>query len=400
MSSYAERMSIAVGSPIRALAKYMSDPELISFGGGNPAPEAFPIQDISRIAQKVLAEKGPRILTYGPTNGLPELKESALEYLIRPRGVQAEIENILTLTGSQQGFDLISKVFLNKDDVVLCESASYVSSVQAFRMMQAKIVGVEMDDDGVILEDLEQKIQQYHPKLFYCIPTFQNPTGKTLPNDRRESIAKLAIKYDLIVIEDDPYCDLRYEGASHPTIKSFDETGEHVVLFNSFSKILAPGLRVGICVASEEIVNRMGLCKQSAVGFPNGLAEAIADGYLREQLVAAQVERLRALYKSRRDCMAEGIQKYFPEGTKCVVPHGGMFMWVELPGDTSRYSMEDIKWTALTEQKVAINNGADFSTIPGRYENCMRLVFSTEGAEKMTQGLQRLGMVCKQYLSL
>ena len=396
MPKYAERIQDAKGSPIRALAKYMQDPELVSLGGGNPSPDTFPINYLSSFADRVLKEKGGRILQYGPTEGLPEFKESVLEHLIRPRGVYAEIDNILSLTGSVQGFDLVSKVFIDKGDVVLAESASFIGCLQAFRMMQAEIIGVEMDDYGVILSDLEEKMKKYHPKLFYSIPTFQKPTGKTLPADRRQAVAELAKKYDVIVLEDDPYCDLRYRGKPMPTIKSFDDGGEHVVLFNSFSKILAPGLRLGVAVGPESIISRMGLAKQSSVGFPNGLAEAVADAFLREGLLPAQIASITPKYKIRCDFLATIVTKYFPEGTKYVLPDGGMFLWVELPGDPSSYDMNEIRMRALTELKVAITSGVDFSTIPNGYKNCMRLCFTTAPLEKMEEAVYKLGNMLKK----
>jgi len=397
MSEYAERMSIAKGSPIRAMAKLMSDPELISFAGGNPAPEAFPIGDLSELSKQVLLEKGTRILQYGETEGLPEFKESALERIIRPRGVKAEPGNLLTLTGSVQGFDLLSKVFIDKGDVVLAESASFMGALQAFQLMQCRLAGVEMDDEGVIIEDLEKKMAELHPKIFYCIPTFQNPTGKTLSAGRREKIAKLAAKYDVIVLEDDPYCDLRYSGKAEPPIKTFDEAGK-VVLFNSFSKILAPGLRLGLVVAEEEIIMRMALCKQSAVGFPNGLAEAMADAYLRKDLLPAQIKRIVPIYGERCAAMAEGIRKYFPEGCRFVLPDGGMFIWVEMPRDPEKYDMQAMQLRALEEIKVAFIPGTSFSTIPGRYKNTLRLNFSAAPREKIDLGLKKLGGMLKEYV--
>ena len=389
MTHYADRMVIAQGSPIRALAKLLSDPDLISFGGGNPAEEAFPIPELIELSAQVLRDSGPRILQYGETEGMSAFKESALEHVIHPKGVKATTDEILTLTGSVQGFDLAAKVFLNAGDVVLAEGATFTGALQAYRLMQADVVGVEMDDEGVIIQDLEDKMKRYKPKLFYCIPTFQNPTGKTLSVQRRQKIAELASKYDVMVIEDDPYCDLRYRGEAVPPIKTFDGTG-NVMMFNSFSKILAPGLRLGTVVGKSEVIEKMGICKQSAVGFPNGLAEAMADVFLRRGLLPGQIKKIVPIYQEHCDAMMDALHKYFPQGTKCIVPDGGMFLWVELP-EGNTYDISDLQIKALKEAKVAFLPGAGFSTIPGQFKNVMRLNFSACTCKKIDIGMKRLG---------
>jgi 2-aminoadipate transaminase len=397
LENYADRMAIAKGSTIREMAKLMSDPEIVSFAGGNPAAEAFPVEELIDLSKEVLKAKSSRILQYGVTEGLPEFKESVLEYVIRPKGVKADLDNLLTLTGSVQGFDFMSKVFLNPGDVMLAEGSTFTGALQSFRLFQAECVGVEMDDGGIIIRDLEAKMAKYRPKFFYCIPTFQNPTGKTLPLDRRQQVAELAAKYNVIVLEDDPYCDLRYRGEPVAPIKSFDKAGK-VVMLNSFSKVLAPGLRVGTVIADPDIIAKMTVCKQCAVGFPNGLSEAMVDLFLRRGGLKPQLDRIVPIYRERCDAMVQGLVKYFPKGTKYVVPDGGMFLWIELPGNPENYSIPEILMRSLKEIKVAFVPGQEFCIIPGTGKNTMRLNFSAAPREKMDAGLEKLGNLLKEYI--
>lgn len=397
MPEFAKRMSIVKPSPVRVLTRIMlGDPEMISFAGGNPAVEGYPLEDIARLSEQVLQEKGVKIAQYGSTDGFQEFRESALEYLIKPRGVEAPVENTLTLTGSSQGFDLMARVLLDPGDTVLCDGATFVGALQAYHMAEANVVGVEMDDDGVILEDLEEKMVRYRPKFFYTIPTFQNPTGKTIPAARRQRIAELAAKYDVFVLEDDPYCDLRFRGEPVPPIKTFDQA-DKVILFNSFSKILIPGLRLGIAVGPEELIRRMSVAKQAAVAFSNTLGEAIADAYLREGLLPAQIAKISPIYGQRCDRLAAGVDRFFPEGTKYVMPDGGMFLWAELPGDPEHYNMTELRMQALKEIKVGFIDGNEMSAIPGKYRNCIRLNFSREPFERIDQGLEKLGAFLKAH---
>jgi len=372
----------------------LGDPEMISFAGGNPAAEGYPLEDIIRLSDKVLREKGAKIAQYGSTDGLQEFRESALQYLIKPRGVEAAVENTLTLTGSSQGFDLMARVLLDPGDTVLCDGATFVGALQAYHMAEANVVGVEMDDDGVIPEDLEEKIVRCRPKFFYTIPTFQNPTGKTIPAARRQKIAELAAKYDMFVLEDDPYCDLRFRGETVPPIKTFDRA-DKVVLFNSFSKILIPGLRLGVAVGPEELLKRMSLAKQAAIAFSNTLGEAIADAYLREGLLPAQIARISPIYGRRCDRLAAGVDRFFPKGTKYVMPDGGMFLWAELPGDPQNYDLTELRMKALKEIKVGFIDGNEMSAIPGKFRNCIRLNFTREPFERIDEGLERLGAFLK-----
>ena len=251
MYQFADRMGQVSASAIREIFKALADPEIISFGGGSPANESFPIDVIKDITEKALTENGPKILQYGITEGWPALRQAYVEHIVKPKGLEASVDNVIVTTGASQGIQLAADVFLNPGDVVLVESPTFLGVFSVFNKYFVKCVPVAMDEHGLIIEDLEAKIKEHNPKMLYTIPTFQNPTGRTLPVDRRQKVAELASAHNFIVLEDDPYCDLRYSGETVPNIKNFDKTG-NVVLLNSFAKIISPGLRVGTVLAEPK----------------------------------------------------------------------------------------------------------------------------------------------------
>lgn len=395
MSSFAKRMDGISGSVIRELFKLMADPEIISFGGGNPAKESFPIKVVEEITNEVLEQNGAKILQYGTTEGYAPLRESYLEHIARPKGVVANVENVLTLTGSSQGIDLLTRVFTDPGDVILVESPTFLGALQTFHSYQANCVPMEMDDEGIVPEAVEEQIKKHHPKLLYCIPTFQNPSGKTLGLERRKAIAALAEKYDIIVIEDDPYGDLRYRGEAVPPIKTFDKTG-HVVMLNSFSKILSPGLRVGCAVGTPEILRKMTIAKQGADTHTSNLSQAIADGFLRKGLLPGHLVDICPDYRVRLDAMLSGMDEFFPEGFKHTNPEGGLFVWGELPKNVD---MPKLLARATSEIKVAFIPGQYFFVDPSTMGlNTMRFNFSSATPELITTGLERLAKLVKEVL--
>lgn len=393
MTNFASRMDGVSGSVIREIFKMMADPEMISFGGGNPAKESFPIDVVERISHEVLEQNGAGILQYGTTEGYAPLRESYLEYIAGPKGVKAGVENVLTLSGSMQGLDLTTKVFIDPGDVVLVEAPTFLGALQAFNTYQARCIPVGMDDEGVDLNELEDKIKQYHPKMFYVIPTFQNPTGKTLGIERRHAIAQLAEKYDFIVIEDDPYCDLRYRGTPVAPIKTFDKSG-NVVLLNSFSKILSPGLRVGAAVAAPEIIRKMTVAKQSSDTHTSNLTQAIADAFLRRGLLSGHLASILPIYTERLNAMLEGLERFFPDTFRYTRPEGGLFVWGETAG---KQDMPAILKRSTQELKVAFVPGQFFFVDPATMgQNTMRLNFSSATPERILVGLERLGNLIAQ----
>lgn len=392
MFTYAERMSTVTGSAIRELLKLLANPDMISFAGGFPAPSTFPASEVARITSDLMQNQGPAVLQYGATEGWMPLRESAVE-LVKTKGVTAKVENILTLTGSSQGIELLTKVMINPGDAMLVEAPTFLGALQTFNTYQAKIVPLTMDDEGIIIEELEEKIKAHKPKLIYLIPTFQNPTGKTLPLERRKRVAELASKYQTLVIEDDPYGELRYRGEKLPAIKSFDKTG-NVIMLNSFSKTVSPGLRVGMAVGEPEVLRKMVIAKQGMDTHTSNLSQAIIDRLLREGLYEPHVKENCEMYKAQMDVMLDAIAKDFPKGVKCTKPDGGLFIWAELP---EQIRALDVLNKAI-ERNVAYIPGEHFFC-DGQGKNTIRLNFSMCSPEKIKKGIGILGEIFAEVIA-
>lgn len=391
MVPFAQRMADMEKSAtvVRKLFGAMTDPETISFGGGAPAREALPVDIIREIAADVMTydKRGVEALQYSAPNGLVDLRKAVAEKLLAPKGITASIDDIAIVAGGLETMNLICQLFINPGDVILVEAPTFMHCVEIFDMFQAKCVSVEMDENGMVMEDLEAKIQQYNPKIIYVIPTFQNPSGRTLSVERRQKVAELGSKYDVLVLEDDPYRELRYSGEDLPPIKYFDKTG-HTIYANSFSKIFSPGARLGFVYAAPEIITKLFDAKTATNSQTNGVAQVLCAEFFNRGYYEQHIEQVRAIYKERRDVMIDCIDKYLPAGTKRVFPDGGLFTWVELPGD--------IDTTALLEEaaayKVAFVAGEGFFTDGGgRGRNCMRLSFGSVPPEKIRIGMERLG---------
>lgn len=387
MTAFASRMDNVSGSAIRELFKLLGDPQIISFGGGNPSKDSFPVDLVRQMTDKILAEKGTVVLQYGATEGYKPYIEACLEYLRARKGLVGTPANMLALSGSMQGIDLITRIFVNPGDAVLVESPSFLGALQTFNLYQAKLVPVEMEEDGIVIETLERLMKEHKPKLFYCIPTFQNPTGRTLSAKKRRQVAELARKYDVIVIEDDPYCELRYTGEPLPAIKSFDEDG-HVILLSSFSKTLSPGLRVGNAFGREDIIRKMTICKQSADTHSCNITQAIAAEFVAGGYMVPHLEQIIPDYAVRMNTMLDALAKYFPSDCTYTKPDGGLFIWGELPKGTP--ALELFK-RAVEEIKVAFVPGEHFFISPDMGKNTFRLNFSAETPERIEEGVRLLG---------
>ena len=327
--TFADRFDGVTGSAIREIFKVLGKPGMISFAGGNPSLAALPDEICAQIAPEVLKADGKRILQYGATEGYPPFLESLSEYLVRQYGFDLELNGVLPTTGSTSGMDLLLKAFVNPGDAVLVESPTFLGNMQTLNLYQAKLIPVESDEGGVILSQLEEAIKAHHPKLFYVIPSFQNPSGRTLAADRRKAIYDLAVKYGFLVLEDDPYRDLRYTGEHLPTIKSYDTTG-HVAYMGSFSKIISPGMRVGYLVAQKDILRKCTIGKQGTDLHTPNLNQAIVDQFLRRGLLEPHIESIIPAYREKLELMLHELDS-FPAGTKYTVPEGGLFIWVEMP---------------------------------------------------------------------
>ena len=362
MPAYAHRMDGITGSAIRELFKLLSKGDIISFGGGNPSSSSFPVEQVKEITDYLLNEKAEQMLQYGATEGYAPLRSAISEHMLKPKGVDADESCILPTTGSMQGMDLICRIFLDRGDKVLVEAPTFLGVLQTLKIAGAELISVPSDDEGVITEELEKLIKEHRPKLFYCIPTFQNPSGKTLGLERRKAIARLAAEYDMIVAEDDPYCDLRYRGEPLPPIKKFDTSG-NVILLNSFSKIISPGIRVGSAYATADIIRKMTIAKQGVDTHTANLTQAIA---------------------------AE-----FPEECTYTRPEGGLFVWGECRG----LDMLKLVPRATEEKKIAYIPGVHFYAQPEGHEGTFRLNFSGTAFENIEKGMKLMGELMKEELA-
>ncbi len=395
MVPFAKRMEYMAGSAkvIEDLFKAMGDPDTISFGGGAPAKETLPAKQLAEICAELFSrpDYGARMLQYGAPEGEAELRQVVAEHLLQPKGVNTSADEIMIVNGGLETMNLMCQVFIDPGDVILVEAPTFVHCVEIFEMFQARCIAVETDDDGICPEDVEAKIKQYKPKFVYVIPTFQNPSGRTLTLERRKKLAELGTKYDVIILEDDPYRDIRFEGEELPPIKSFDKSG-NTVLANSFSKIFSAGARLGYVNAAPEILHKMYNAKTATNSQTNTTLQLICAEFFRRGYFAEHLEKTRELYRSRRDVMMESIDRFFPEGTKHTRPQGGLFTWVELP--------EGIDTTELLKKananKLAFVAGEAFFTEGGgKGKNCMRMSFGNVPEDKIRIGVERLGKLIK-----
>ena len=382
---FAEHMNAITGSAIRDIFKLLGKPGMISFAGGNPSMRALEPEVIKQISAEAIDRYGASILQYGGTEGLPGLRAQTAEYLKTTAGVRCSAENILPVQGGSQAFDLLLKALINPGDVILVESPTFLGAIQAMRIYKAQLVPMPMDEDGVIVEEVEELVKKHKPKMMYIIPTFQNPTGRTLCLERRKRLAEMAAQYGFIIAEDDPYRDLRYSGEQLPSISSFDEEG-WVVYMSSFSKYIAPGLRMGAtAVPDARLLRKMVIGKQSSDVHSPLLTQAIVELYLEKGLLPAHLERICGEYRQQLEAMFEGF-KYFPEGTKHTVPQGGLFVWAELP---EGYDALPALNRAI-EENVAFVPGVHFYP-EGGHANTLRLNFSMQECDNIRIGMERLG---------
>lgn len=401
MAKFAQRMTVMAepAAVIRNLFAAMNDPGIISFGGGAPAKEALPVDIVREIVNDVMRSdrRGVEALQYGPPLGVRDLREAVVRDLLAPKGVQAKADNILIISGGLEAMNLTCQLYIEPGDVILVESPTFMHSVEIFAMFQARCVAVDMDDQGLVMDDLEAKIIRHRPKMVYVIPTFQNPSGRTLSLERRRRVAELGSLHDVIILEDDPYRDIRYSGSELPPIKAFDQTG-HTILANSFSKIFSPGSRLGYVLAGDEVIARLFDAKTATNSHTSMLPQIICAEFFKRGHYPAHHRMICDLYRERRDVMIECIDRFFPAGTKRTFPDGGLFTWAELPEgiDTTALLAEAV---ARPDVKVAYAAGeAFFIEGGGKGSRCMRLSFGSVPAEKIRIGTERLGRLIESKL--
>lgn len=387
----ADRMVPLTGSAIREIFKLLDNPDIISFAGGVPNPDTFATGQIAEIARELLLDQGKVMLQYGITEGYTPFRETAME-LLRARGIDCRLEQVIATSGATQGIDTACKALLNEGDSILVESPTFLGALQIFNSYEANIVPVEMDEDGVLLDDAEEKMRRYSPKLFYIIPTFQNPTGRTLSLERRKKIVELADKYGVVILEDDPYGDLRYAGEPLPSIKSFDRS-DAVIHLMSCSKTISPGLRVGAAVGAQPVIAKMTIAKQCADTHSSNLSQAIVDMYVRRGLLKENLPRAVRSYAVQLQAMLEALEDYFPEAAEFTRPEGGLFIWCTLPESVDALAL--LK-EAVTEN-VAFIPGTHFYD-GGGHDNTMRLNFSACDTDRIKQGIKTLGQVIARHV--
>lgn len=384
---YADRMSRVRPSAIRELLQLGADPNIVSFGGGYPDPTLFPMDDLHAIFDELLVAENALALQYTAANGLPELRMQVAERLTRD-GISCGADDVLIIQGGQQGLDLCAKLVINAGDVVITENPTFLGALIAFNPYQPTYAAVRMDDDGMDMNHLEETLAA-HPdaKMIYTVPDFQNPTGVTLGEGRRERLIELANSYEVLVVEDTPYRALRYDGEHLPTLKSLDTQGR-VVHLGSFSKILAPGMRLGWAVANEEILPRLGLLKLAADTQSSTLNMAATSAYLARYDLEAHIAEALPVYRHKRDLMSQTMAASFPSSVSFTRADGGLFTWLTFPAgfDAAEFMRRDL----LPKARVAFVPGATFFPVVEE-PNHARLSFSGVPDEQLVGGIAALG---------
>jgi len=389
--AFAERYNGITGSAIRQIFALLTDPQIISFAGGNPSPAAFPGEKLSLIARDLLSREGSTVLQYGGTVGEPVLR-GEMTKMLQAEGFDPDPQELIILSGASQGIELMTKAFIEKGDVVLTESPTFLGALQTFYLYQARVEGVPMDEEGMDMNALEDKIKASHPKFIYTIPTFQNPTGRTMPEARRKEMAALAARYGVMILEDDPYNLLRYRGTPQKSIQSFDKEG-CVLRLMSFSKTVSPGLRVGAAYGPREIIHKFNLGKQGQDLHTSNLSQRLVSEYIRRGWFEEGVAHNCSLYKDKLALMHKLCEEYFPQGSLITDPDGGMFLWVELPEKLDAEAL----FPLAVERKVAYVPGTHFYPDLS-HKNTLRLNYTMASEEQIEKGMKILGDLFREQL--
>lgn len=389
-----DRMHGMEASAIRELLKVAQDPTVIAFSAGNPAPESFPIAEMAEISASIYKNSPSKAFQYGISEGYPPLRELTAKRLKEKLNIGKEFDQLIIVSGGQQGMELSTKMLTNPGDTVICESPSFIGSINAFKSYDLNLKSVKMDEMGIVPESLEAIVKEdQRVRFLYTIPTFQNPSGRTMTLERRKKVLEIAKKYDFLILEDNPYGELRYTGEEIPTIKSLDDEGR-VIYVGSYSKVLAPGIRLGFVCAHKDIIAKMVIAKQVSDVHTNQFFMMVAAEYLEKCNLDQHILSVRKLYKDKLDLMSESIEKYFPKEVIFHKPDGGLFLWCELPEGYD--AMELCKLAG--EKKVSIVPGRVFEVDPKEISGTFRMNFSTPSDENIVKGVKILGTVIKEYL--
>lgn len=393
---FAERAQLMQASDIREAFKLTENADIISFAGGFPSAEYFPVQEVEEIVSELLASSPGIALQYGPTEGIAELRCQVAE-LMSSKGVRCSGDQVLITSGSQQALDLIGRVFLNPGDLVLMETPGYIGALGALKAYQPIFEGVPLDEDGLRVDVLAQRLEELasegkSPKLLYTVATFHNPTGVTMSMERRRHLVRLAEKYRFLIVEDNPYEEIFFEGEPVSSIKSLDTSGL-VIYLGSFSKIFLPGLRVGWVTAERSMVEKLAIAKQSMDLCGSTLGQKIVSTAIKRGFFSRHIPALRFSYRKKRDVMLTSLERFAPEGVVWTRPQGGFFVWLTLP---ERMDAKVILSEAI-HKKVAYVCGSGFH-LDGGGHNTIRLAFSQNTEEQIREGVRRLCLVLKENL--
>ncbi|MBQ8961834.1 MAG: PLP-dependent aminotransferase family protein [Ruminococcus sp.] len=392
---FSDKVSGLKASAIREILKFTADPEVISFAAGNPAPEAFPKEKIAQISADLLQNDPILALQYSVTEGYGPLRQFLKDWMSTKGCFHPEFDDIIVTSGGQQANELSCKVLLNEGDTLLVESPSFIGSLNAFRSYNVNLVGVDMEDDGIDLDKLEEALKtQPNVKILYLIPNFQNPTGRTMSLAKRKAVYELACKYDFVILEDDPYGELRFAGETLPTIKSLDTEGR-VIYSSTFSKLISPGFRTGFVSAPSEIIQKIVVCKQVSDVHSNIWAQVICHRFMTTIDREEHFNKLRAIYREKCDLMCSYIDGGFSDKISYIKPQGGLFIWCSLP---ESMDMNAFCTRAVQEYKVAVVPGNAFNITEGEVSHSIRLNYSTPTNEQIKKGMEILARMTRELL--
>lgn len=390
--SFSNKVAGLKASAIREILKFTAFPDVISFAAGNPSPEAFPVKAVEEITRKILGENPVAALQYSITEGYTPLRETLKKRLAAQNCFNADVDDVIITSGGQQGNELSCKIFLNEGDTLICESPSFIGSINSFKSYNVNLVGVEMNGEGIDSEKLEEALKANpNTKIIYLIPNFQNPTGKCMSYERRKTVYELAKKYNVMILEDNPYGEIRFEGENIPSVKSLDTDGR-VIYCGSFSKVLAPGIRVGFVSAPKEAAQKIVVCKQVADVHTNILAQMIADEFVNNNDFEGHLANIREIYRKKCGLMLSEIDRNFSDKITVTRPQGGLFIWATLPEgcDMTGFCKKAV------EAKVAVVPGNAFTIHEDDPINSFRMNFSTPTDEQLVKGCEILGQMSKE----
>jgi len=382
-------------SAIREIFKSLTDPEIIAFAAGNPAAESFPSEKLAVLAAEIFAKDSSKALQYGITEGYPKLREQVTDRLEKRFNIKREESGVMIVSGGQQGLELTCKTLCNEGDTVLAEDPSFIGALNCFRSNGAVVKGVPMNDDGIDTALLEKALKEDPKvKMLYLIPTFQNPTGRTMSLKTRCEVYELAVRYGVVILEDNPYGELRFEGKELPTFKSMDTEGI-VVYCSSLSKVLSSGMRIGFLTGNEVLMQKIVVAKQGEDVHTTMLPQMICADYMAKYDTDKHIEGIRALYRRKCGIMLDALDKYMPDCVKYTRPEGGLFLWCTLPAeiDLDTFVKEALK------RKVAVVPGTAFNCDLSAYSDSFRMTYATPTEEQIVEGIKILGELVKEFIN-